>query len=259
MSNARSRASYVRIGERAMARGEPSRRQSADQTRAASPSVFDPVEENRNEHPVADRRLMAQDPKLPGKDDIDACRRCPLWERATQGVAGEGGRHAPLMLVGEQPGDQEDLQGKPFVGPAGMLLRRMLAAAGIGAHDFYLTNAVKHFSWEPRGKRRIHKTPAQREIAACSAWLDGEVAAVRPHVVVAMGVTALGALLGTRMTLTAARTATLRHASGATIIVTFHPSALLRERDDARRHAMEMETIEILKRAAKLAHSAAAK
>jgi uracil-DNA glycosylase len=202
---------------------------------------------------------MVRSPRLPDKHDIDACRRCALWERATQGVPGEGSRHPVLMLVGEQPGDQEDLQGKPFVGPAGLLLRRMLDAAGIRSGDFYLTNAVKHFSWEPRGKRRIHKTPAQREIAACSAWLDAEIAAVRPHVIVAMGVTALGALLGKRMTLTAARAETLRHAGGASIAVTFHPSALLRERDDARRHAMEAEMTGALARAFELAHSTGVK
>lgn len=193
---------------------------------------------------------MAAPPRtVPAKRDIDACRRCALWERATQGVAGEGGHHAPLMLVGEQPGDLEDLQGKPFVGPAGQLLRALLAEAGIGAGTFYVTNAVKHFSWEPRGKRRIHKTPAQREIAACRAWLDDEVAAIRPRVIVALGVTALGALLGKRMTLTAARGASLQHVSGVPILATLHPSALLRERDEPRRSAMRAEVNEVLVRA----------
>jgi len=107
--------------------------------------------------------------KPPGKDDIDSCRRCDLWERATQGVSGEGPASARRMLVGEQPGDEEDLQGRPFVGAAGRLLRGALTDAGIDIDDVYLTNAVKHFSWEPRGKRRIHKTPAQREIIACRA------------------------------------------------------------------------------------------
>ena len=107
--------------------------------------------------------------KPPGKDDIDSCPRCDLWERATQGVSGEGPASARRMLVGEQPGDEEDLQGRPFVGAAGRLLRGALTDAGIDIDDVYLTNAVKHFSWEPRGKRRIHKTPAQREIIACRA------------------------------------------------------------------------------------------
>ncbi len=192
-------------------------------------------------------------PSVPDKDDIDQCRRCPLWERATQGVAGEGPRHTLLMLVGEQPGDQEDREGHPFVGPAGQLLRTLVADAGIAARSFYLTNAVKHFGWEPRGTRRIHKTPAQREIAACSAWLEAEVAAISPRVIVALGATALRALLGTRMTLTAAREARLRHAGGAVIVATFHPSALLRERDDTKREAMRKEVVGALKRAARLA------
>jgi DNA polymerase len=135
---------------------------------------------------------MPSAPTPPGKKDIDACRRCPLWERATQGVPGEGPRRARIMLVGEQPGDEEDLQGKPFVGPAGRLLRWAMDEAGIEAGDA-VTNAVKHFSWEPRGKRRIHKTPAQREIAACHDWLEAEMTAVRPAVIVTLGATALGA------------------------------------------------------------------
>ena len=110
----------------------------------------------------------ARDP--PGKDAIDACRRCELWKRATQGVPGEGGSRARLMLVGEQPGDQEDLQGRPFVGPAGLLLRTLLAEAGLAAPDYYLTNAVKHFNWEPRGKRRIHKTLNGTWRRALTVW-----------------------------------------------------------------------------------------
>ena len=137
-------------------------------------------------------------PAPPSKKDIDTCRRCPLWERATQGVPGEGPRRARVMLVGEQPGDEEDLQGKPFVGPAGRLLRRAMAGASLSAEDTYVTNAVKHFSWEPRGKRRIHKTPAQREIAACHDWLDAELAAVKPVVIVTLGATALFAVWARR-------------------------------------------------------------
>jgi len=174
-------------------------------------------------------------PAPPTKRDIDECRRCPLWERATQGVAGDGPRHAWLMLVGEQPGDDEDHQGKPFVGPAGQLLRRALVEAGIEPTEVYLTNAVKHFSWEPRGKRRIHKTPAQREIAACHDWLETEIAAERPAVIVALGATALGAILGRRMSVGDARAATLHHAGGARVIATYHPSAVLRAPDEPRR------------------------
>jgi len=195
---------------------------------------------------------MARAPKPPGKDDIDACRRCPLWERATQGVAGRGGSKARLMLVGEQPGDDEDRKGEPFVGPAGKLLRTAVAEAGIALSDAWLTNAVKHFSWEPRGPRRIHKTPTQREIAACLAWLEGEIAAVRPAIIVALGATALGALLGRRMAVRDARAATLQHPGGAKIVATFHPSAVLRAPDDERRRELHDVLVEDLVRARKL-------
>jgi DNA polymerase len=196
---------------------------------------------------------MPAAPTLPGKKDIDACRRCPLWERATQGVPGEGPRRAHIMLVGEQPGDEEDLQGKPFVGPAGRLLRRAMAEAGISADDAYVTNAVKHFSWEPRGKRRIHKTPAQREIAACRDWLEAEMAAVKPVVIVTLGATALGAVLGKKMTITAARTATLTLPDGARLIATYHPSAVLRGPDEAARDELYRTLVADLKRAVRAA------
>ena len=199
---------------------------------------------------------MPSAPTPPSKKDIDACRRCPLWERATQGVAGEGPRRARIMLVGEQPGDEEDLQGKPFVGPAGRLLRRAMAEAGIEADDAYVTNAVKHFSWEPRGKRRIHKTPAQREIAACHDWLEAELAAVKPTVVVTLGATALGAVLGKKMTITAARTAALALPGGARVVATYHPSAVLRAPDDAAREELYRTLVADLKRAARVAEEA---
>jgi DNA polymerase len=167
----------------------------------------------------------------PDKAEIDACRRCPLWENATQGVAGEGGARAKVMLVGEQPGDQEDRQGRPFVGPAGQLLREMLEEAGLAPRECYLTNAVKHFGWEPRGKRRIHKTPAQRDVVACAAWLEREIAALRPKVIVALGATVLNALAQKRTGIAASRGAALVHASGAHLVATYHPSALLRAPD----------------------------
>jgi DNA polymerase len=192
---------------------------------------------------------MPSAPTPPSKKDIDACRRCPLWERATQGVPGEGPRRARIMLVGEQPGDEEDLQGKPFVGPAGRLLRRAMVEAGIDSDDAYVTNAVKHFSWEPRGKRRIHKTPAQREIAACHDWLEAELVAVKPAVVVTLGATALGAVLGRKMTITAARTASLALPGGARVVATYHPSAVLRAPDDAGREELFRTLVADLKRA----------
>jgi uracil-DNA glycosylase len=172
---------------------------------------------------------------LPPKADLDACRRCELWKRATQAVRGLGGHRARLMLVGEQPGDEEDRQGKPFVGPAGRLLRGAIAEAGLIPNDVYLTNAVKHFSWEPRGTRRIHKTPTQQQIAACLDWLDREIAAVRPRIIVALGATALRAVLGRKMAIGTARAEALRHGSGAQIVATYHPSAVLRAPDEASR------------------------
>jgi uracil-DNA glycosylase len=206
-------------------------------------------------NPAHSTPAMADPPdKLPRKDELDACRRCRLGEIATQGVPGEGPRRARLMLVGEQPGDEEDLQGRPFVGPAGRLLRRALADATIAAEDVFVTNAVKHFSFELRGKRRIHKTPAQREIAACHAWLDAELAAVRPRVIVALGTTALGAVLGRRMTVGDARKAALTHPGGAHIVATFHPSAALRAPDEDRRQELYDFIVRDLVRAAKLAH-----
>src|SRR6266581_7449286 len=127
---------------------------------------------------------------------VAGCRGCPLWARATQAVCGEGSGKARIMLVGEQPGDQEDLAGKPFVGPAGRVLDEALEKAGINRKEVYVTNAVKHFSWEPRGKRRMHKTPAQQEIAACQDWLAAELRLIRPDLIVALGGTAVRALLG---------------------------------------------------------------
>jgi DNA polymerase len=165
---------------------------------------------------------------MPLKARLDACRRCDLWARATQGVAGRGPGRAVLMLVGEQPGDEEDLAGEPFVGPAGRLLAKALAEAGIDPARVYVTNAVKHFKWEPRGKRRIHKTPAQREVEACHVWLEGEIAKVRPRVLVALGVTALASLLEHRVSIRAAREQHLALPGGARVIATYHPSAALR-------------------------------
>jgi len=185
----------------------------------------------------------------PSKDDIDACRRCDLWQRATQGVPGRGGRRARVLLVGEQPGDGEDRLGKPFVGPAGRVLRSALAEAGIPDDDVFLTNAVKHFSWEPRGKRRIHKTPTQQQIAACIDWLDAEIAALRPRVIVALGATALRAVLARRIAVGAARGRPLAHASGAHVVATWHPSAILRAPDDEGRETLHADLIADLKRA----------
>ena len=159
------------------------------------------------------------------------CRDCPLWANATQTVFGEGAARARLMLVGEQPGDVEDREGRPFVGPAGRILDQALRDAGIDRNLTYVTNAVKHFKWEPRGKRRMHKTPAQREIDACYQWLEGEMQALEPVLIVALGATAAKVLLGSRFRITVSR-GEVQHREGLPdVLPTFHPSFLLRLKD----------------------------
>jgi uracil-DNA glycosylase family protein len=172
------------------------------------------------------RRLRAQ---------ARGCRDCPLWENATQTVFGEGDAHARVMLVGEQPGDQEDLQGRPFVGPAGQLLDRALAAAEVDRKRLYVTNAVKHFKWQLRGKRRLHKTPAQREIEACHQWLEREIATLRPRVIVCLGATAARALLGPEFRVTTMRGRYIESGHAPRVFATLHPSALLRLRGAAEK------------------------
>jgi DNA polymerase len=189
----------------------------------------------------------------PSKENLDRCRRCELWEHATQGVPGEGPSDARLMLVGEQPGDEEDVLGRPFVGPAGRLLRRLLDEAGISAERVYLTNAVKHFFFEPRGKRRIHKTPMQRHIAACRAWLDGEVARVKPRIIVTLGATALAAVHSKRIAIADARTRDLDDPHGIPIVATYHPAAILRAPDVEARDRLRTTLLADLRRAARLA------
>jgi len=181
------------------------------------------------------------------------CRDCPLWEHATQTVFGEGTRHAKLMLVGEQPGDAEDLAGHPFVGPAGQLLDRALAAAGIDRASLYVTNAVKHFKWEPRGKRRLHKTPAQREIEACHQWLEREISTVNPAVIVCLGATAAKALLGPAFRITKQRGEVQRPPGLPAIVATYHPSYLLRLTDETDKERAWGGLVADLKAAARLA------
>jgi uracil-DNA glycosylase family protein len=156
------------------------------------------------------------------------CRRCDLWKQATQAVVGEGADGAGIMLVGEQPGDEEDRRGHPFVGPAGRLLDQAIEAAGLTRGDIFITNAVKHFKWEPRGKRRLHKKPDVGEIKACNIWLDQEIRSIQPKVIVALGATALRALAGKALSIEASRRQQLRHPLGAWILATYHPSAILR-------------------------------
>lgn len=163
------------------------------------------------------------------------CRGCDLYRHATQTVFGEGAHGAALMLIGEQPGDLEDVQGRPFVGPAGQVLDRALAQAGIAREAVYLTNAVKHFKWEPRGKRRLHKRPEDAEVRACVPWLVAELVVVNPRVVVCLGVTAARAMFGRTVRLKDLRGQLLPTPRHAHTVVTLHPSALLRLREPAAR------------------------
>jgi uracil-DNA glycosylase family protein len=178
------------------------------------------------------------------------CTACPLYKNATQTVFGEGPEHAPIMLVGEQPGDAEDLAGQPFVGPAGKLLDRCIMAAGIDRGRAYVTNAVKHFKWAPRGTRRIHSKPGSVEIAACFPWLEAEIAAVRPHIIVALGATAAQALFGRAFRVTRDRGRLMPSRWAPSAMATVHPSALLRAPDEAIRHRETEHFIADLKIAA---------
>jgi uracil-DNA glycosylase family protein len=183
---------------------------------------------------------------------IDSCRRCGLWEHATQAVGGEGAPRAAIMLVGEQPGDREDLAGRPFVGPAGALLDAALAEAGIARASVYLTNAVKHFKWTPRGKRRMHKTPAQREVEACAFWLAEELARVQPQVVVALGSTALKAVMGDpHATLAAAGKPVRRGAYW--VVASYHPAFALRALGEPARQEVRRAIVASLLQARRLA------
>jgi uracil-DNA glycosylase len=160
------------------------------------------------------------------------CQACPLWANATQTVFGAGDPHARVMLIGEQPGDEEDRKGLPFVGPAGRLLDRALEAAGVDREHLYVTNAVKHFKFQLRGKRRIHKTPAQREIEACHQWIEREVAAVKPRVIACLGATAARAVIGKDFKVSVMRGRFVDSPLAPSVFATFHPSALLRLRDE---------------------------
>ena len=180
-------------------------------------------------HPLAPRGALAQFETLGAlAAATERCRSCPIGQFATQAVAGEGPTDARLMLVGEQPGDQEDLHGRPFVGPAGKLLDRAFAQMGWARASLYLTNAVKHFKYEPRGKRRMHKTASQQEAALCADWLEHEIALVKPEAVIALGATAARSLLGYAVPVTTARGQWLQRADGLRILITLHPAALLR-------------------------------
>jgi DNA polymerase len=179
------------------------------------------------------------------------CRACDLWKRGTQTVFGEGSPRARVMFVGEQPGDREDLEGRPFVGPAGRILDASLEKAGIDRRDVYLTNVVKHFKWEPRGKRRIHQKPNSVEIAACRPWLDAEIAVVKPQVLVCLGATAAQALLGRSFKVSRQRGQLVVSPLAPRVLATVHPSSLLRAPDDETRRKETEKFVKDLKTVAR--------
>ena len=196
--------------------------------------------------------LIPDRPTLPAvRGAAKNCQACDLYKLGTQTVFGEGAKRAELMLVGEQPGDQEDLAGHPFVGPAGKLLDKALAEAGIDRTKVYVTNVVKHFKWEPRGKRRIHKKPNASEISACRPWLDTEVQLVKPRAIVCLGATAAQALLGKQFKVTAQRGTFIASALAPLVMATVHPSSILRERDGEARHREQARFVDDLRNVAR--------
>ncbi len=218
------------------------------------------------------RRLVASDTAVAPVDDEapvvrsqsglrkaeNECHRCPLYKNATQAVPGEGPNHAKVMLVGEQPGDKEDLAGKPFVGPAGRILDKALADAGIPRTETFVTNAVKHFKFEPRGKRRLHKKPNAYEIDRCKWWFEQERAIVKPELIVALGATAARSVMGRAVTIGKLRGEAISLEDGTRAVITIHPSALLRMQEEAEKRAAYAAFVKDLKIAARLVFRKAA-
>jgi DNA polymerase len=197
--------------------------------------------------------LIPEKPKLPTLKAAAAdCKACDLWKLGTQTVFGEGSRRARVMFIGEQPGNEEDLTGKPFVGPAGRLLDEALEEAEIDRPQIYVTNVVKHFKWEPRGKRRIHKKPNAQEIAACRPWLQAEIALVKPNVIVALGATAAQALLGPNFRVTKQRGEFIESTLAPYVMATVHPSSILRAPDDETRRLEYRRFVQDLKKLARV-------
>jgi len=178
------------------------------------------------------------------------CQACDLWKKGTQTVFGDGSQRSNVLFVGEQPGNEEDLTGKPFVGPAGKLFDNALEAAGIDRKQTYVTNVVKHFKWEPRGKRRIHKKPNAIEIAACRPWLEAEIAVVKPEVILALGATAAQALLGPQFRVTKQRGQFIESTLAPYVMATVHPSSILRAPDDETRQLEYRRFVDDLKKVA---------
>ena len=182
------------------------------------------------------------------------CRACPLWKTGTQTVFGEGSAAAKVIFVGEQPGNDEDLAGKPFVGPAGKFLDKVLDEVGIDRDEVYVTNVVKHFKWEPVGKRRIHKKPNSREIAACRPWLEAELEVIKPEVLICLGATAAQALLGKDFRVSQRRGELIQSELAPFVMATVHPSSILRAPDDEKRRQAREEFITDMRKAAELIH-----
>jgi DNA polymerase len=197
--------------------------------------------------------LVPASPTLPRlRAAAAACKACDLWKTGTQTVFGEGEAHAKVLLVGEEPGNREDLAGRPFVGPAGALLDKALAEAHLDRRDVYVTNVVKHFKWEPRGKRRIHKKPNSLEITACRPWLDAEIAVTRPRVIVCLGATAAQALLGKNFKVTQHRGELIPSGLAPFVTATVHPSSILRAQTDEDRRRQYAAFVADLKKIAAL-------
>ena len=195
-----------------------------------------PAKRNAAGEGVPAQELIPEQPTLPGLRDAAAgCQACDLYKTGTQTVFGEGATHAKVMFVGEQPGDREDIEGKPFVGPAGRLLDEALGKAGIDRSRVYITNAVKHFKWKPQGKRRLHQKPNAAEISACRPWLEAEIALVKPAVLVLLGATAAQGLLGRDFRVSVQRGQFIERAGLPLTMATVHPSSILRAPDDESR------------------------
>ncbi|HKY30384.1 MAG TPA: UdgX family uracil-DNA binding protein [Pyrinomonadaceae bacterium] len=208
---------------------------------------------SRKSPPDSAAKLIPDRPTLPSVRAAAAdCRACDLWERGTQTVFGEGRRRSIVMFVGEQPGNEEDLTGKPFVGPAGKLLDSALEEAGIDRSQTYVTNVVKHFKWEARGKRRIHKKPNAQQISACRPWLETEIALVKPHVIVVLGATAAQSLLGPKFRVTQQRGQFIESDLAPYIMATVHPSSILRAPDDETRRLEYRRFLDDLKKLARV-------
>jgi DNA polymerase len=205
-----------------------------------------------SEH-ISAEELLPKQLTLPALKEAAAdCRACDLWEKGTQTVFGDGRTRSKVMFVGEQPGNEEDLTGKPFVGPAGRLFDSALEEAGIDREQTYVTNVVKHFKWEPRGKRRIHKKPNAQEISACRPWLEAEIALVKPKMIVALGATAAQALLGPTFRVTQQRGQFIDSTLAPYLMATVHPSSILRAPDDETRHLEYRRFVDDLKKLARV-------